>query len=420
MNKRGFSYWIISIILALLVLILGLYWLFNDYFTGDATDMEVCKESLLIRNTLPNTNTAGIDFFKLKEKYPLKCATSVITIGYEDVTMATTAIMEQMAKCWDLFEQGEYNIYPASWASIAGGKGVYSTCYACARFHFTEEVKKYYKNNPIEIQNAMNNQLQDYGITYKQYLTAKNKNPLISEEYFLNMFSVNTRVEKSTAPTLELKIDTNSGTKKSGTLQHFFIYETKFNISINSNPTDYYIKIKKYYTETPANVWNYDNTYIYFGNSNWEESTDTSLIYNLIHGTVENNHGDEKISNDYTFKQMLDDYEFKKPTTKYNRIKEGDIEKFKENNIIEVKLLSKFYEKYDVALPSTIDMTSGDFFITLSTLTYKISNENQPFTQLIFYQWDDEIISKLEKEVKWKDNKETKRALCSNWEGILS
>ena len=93
---------------------------------------------------------------------------------------------------------------------------------------------------------------------------------------------------------------------------------------------------------------------------------------------------------------------------------------------IEIEETKKAFEKmrHNIALPEYINPNSGDFFITISTLTYRtgVAEENDySYTQLIFYQWDEDIIDKLEAKVKWprKDKESEKEMLCTEWDGIM-
>ena len=74
-------YIIISLILGLLVLGLVLYYLFQEYFTEEDIDLEVCRQSVILRNSMPNAEriaTSSIE--EIKGMFPLKCKTDVIKI----------------------------------------------------------------------------------------------------------------------------------------------------------------------------------------------------------------------------------------------------------------------------------------------------------------------------------------------------
>ncbi|MDH3353523.1 MAG: hypothetical protein OEL87_03680, partial [Nanoarchaeota archaeon] len=88
-NKRGgYKYSIIlSLILGLMVLSLSMYFIFNEYFTSDDVGWEVCRQSIQIREMLPEYHEAWTTLtpVNFKKNFPLKCKTMVVDIEKEDI-----------------------------------------------------------------------------------------------------------------------------------------------------------------------------------------------------------------------------------------------------------------------------------------------------------------------------------------------
>ena len=193
-NKKGIMWDIlIPLILGLLVVAIVMFWIFQEYFTDETTNTEVCKQSVLLRNTLPEydlvkfgTGDRSLFSKSFKDEYPLRCQTARIIIDYPDTETATKEILDKMAECWFIMGKGEYNIYPSR-AFFAD-----SYCYACAQIHFTNDVIDHYKEDPINILKGLDNEL-DQGISYKEYLTARGKNPSLTTENFNDSFSIEDR-----------------------------------------------------------------------------------------------------------------------------------------------------------------------------------------------------------------------------------
>ena len=163
LNKKGDKYYImISLILGLIVLSLSLYFIFQEFFNEEMIDMESCRQSVILRGTLPEGEKAGITYASFKDDFPLKCKTQVSTIDYEDTERAGKLIADTLAQCWYLFGEGEMQIFSTETARFE------SYCVPCARIRFSSEVKQFYNENPIDVLNAINKPMTD--ITYKVYL----------------------------------------------------------------------------------------------------------------------------------------------------------------------------------------------------------------------------------------------------------
>jgi len=134
-NKRGDTkyYIIISLILGLMVLTISLYWIFNEYFNEGDIEWEVCRQSILVRASLPEAELLGLEL-DTKGAFPLKCKTEVVTID----SMRTPeevygVISDTVAQGWYMFGEGKLDfIHRDTWSSK-------TVCMAFARVHFSEE-----------------------------------------------------------------------------------------------------------------------------------------------------------------------------------------------------------------------------------------------------------------------------------------
>jgi len=137
MKKRGAykHHIIISLILGLMVLGLVFGLIFPELLEA-GVDWEVCRQSIYLRNSMPNY----IVIDQAKDLLPLKCKAEVIEVDYKDIDRAEKEIADTMAACWHLFGEGRYSIFPPT-------RGVFpeSYCVPCARIHFDEDVKDFYR-----------------------------------------------------------------------------------------------------------------------------------------------------------------------------------------------------------------------------------------------------------------------------------
>lgn len=105
-NKHGSEkyYIIISLILGLIVLGLSLSFIFKEYFNEDELDWQQCRQSIILRSSLPNLKELGTD---LKGAFPLKCKTVVVTIDSGEGEEVYGKISETIAQGWYMFGEGE-------------------------------------------------------------------------------------------------------------------------------------------------------------------------------------------------------------------------------------------------------------------------------------------------------------------------
>ena len=169
LNKRGMGWGlIIAMITGILVVTIGFYFMFNESFTKGGIDWEGCRQSLIARNALPEKDLA-IQVISTKGALPLKCGTKVVNIDYEDLERAETEIAETISACWYMHGKGEYRIFP-SMSSLTRESA--TPCMICARIHLENDVKEYYskEENMIDIEYSLDGQLEDYGVSYWEYL----------------------------------------------------------------------------------------------------------------------------------------------------------------------------------------------------------------------------------------------------------
>jgi hypothetical protein len=169
MDKKGdYKYGIILyLILGLLVLSISIYFIFNEYFTEEDGDREVCWQSVQLRALMPEYEKMGIKIAEFKSDFPLKCKTNVVEISKEDVEkieLAKKKIADAVVDCWALYGKGDYSVFPSRFFDS-------SVCVPCARVHLSEDAKKYMGENEININitDALDLRMtKDY--TYYSYL----------------------------------------------------------------------------------------------------------------------------------------------------------------------------------------------------------------------------------------------------------
>lgn len=174
MDKKGdYKYDLIfSLILGLLIIGLSFYFIFNELFSSEDIDMEVCRQSIQARAVLPDVEEGGITVASFKDSYPLKCRTRVFEIDKNDIVKNRAAgiIAERMAECWALFDSGDSNSFPAEVFKT-------SSCVPCVRIGLSEDAKKYLKENEdveINIRDALDERMtKDF--SYYTYLENSGK-----------------------------------------------------------------------------------------------------------------------------------------------------------------------------------------------------------------------------------------------------
>jgi hypothetical protein len=194
-NKKGdYKYYLLaSLIIGLLVLSLSLYFLFKEYFTQDDADWEICRQSLILRNSMPEKDLLAM-IASGKDVLPVKCKNSVINIDYKDRERAETEIANAIGNCWYLTGKGEYQVFPGhklEWSS----DGKQSTpCIVCSRVHIAPGVIDYYSDekNSISFQRALSSNYVDKDTNFWNFLNPPqgNKAFMYFEEWNNSGFSI--------------------------------------------------------------------------------------------------------------------------------------------------------------------------------------------------------------------------------------
>ena len=162
-----------ALILGLIIISISIYFLFYEYFSEEDISMETCRQSIILRASMPEKDLASMMIaytVSSKDWMPLKCKTEVVNINYKDVKKARTAFDNALLDCWSLVGNGDFKIFPVS----AGDWNFKSHCIVCSRIHIDEKVKQYYIDNPIRFTDALNQKFR--GKTYWDYLQKGNPN----------------------------------------------------------------------------------------------------------------------------------------------------------------------------------------------------------------------------------------------------
>lgn len=171
MNKKG-AVGMYAIILALILglIVMSVAFVFREAFFGDDLgDKEVCRQSVLLRASLPDIKKGDVSLAEFKSDYPLKCKTDVVDIERADVVdieKAQQKIAEAMSECWYLYGKGDFTAFPSEWFKA-------STCVPCARIHLTEEAKQYMEADSVEginIREALDLKMNKEEFRYYNYL----------------------------------------------------------------------------------------------------------------------------------------------------------------------------------------------------------------------------------------------------------
>jgi hypothetical protein len=166
-NKKAIQRDILmAMVLGILVLTIITYFIFYEYFAENDLSLESCRQSIVLRQSAPNTDFLTLSVADFKSKFPLKCKTNVEVIDFENKSKAEKLIAENLARCWYLFGEGRYTLFPIETYSMQ------SYCVPCTRVHFDEKVIDFYKKteNQIDVLEGLDQRLEDSSITAKEYL----------------------------------------------------------------------------------------------------------------------------------------------------------------------------------------------------------------------------------------------------------
>ncbi len=170
MKKGQYHYGIIlNLILAVLVMTIALFFIFNEGILDKDGDREVCWQSVQLRAAMPEDQKLGFNIDSkalFEDQFPLKCKTRVVEISESDVSDikgVQKEIADAMAECWALYGSGDYDVFPSNIFKVS------SACVPCARIHLTDDAKKALAGKKISIKDALNSDM-DQGFSYYSYL----------------------------------------------------------------------------------------------------------------------------------------------------------------------------------------------------------------------------------------------------------
>jgi len=143
-NKVGDQkyYLIISLITGLMILTISIYWIFGEFFDEDEIDWEVCRQSILLRASLPDVDLKSLKT-DAKGAFPLKCKTEVVNINDLDTPEELySKISNAVAEGWYMYGEGKLDFIHRSLTETQ------TVCMAFARIHYDEKaVNKFSRGN---------------------------------------------------------------------------------------------------------------------------------------------------------------------------------------------------------------------------------------------------------------------------------
>ncbi len=168
-NKKGDEkyYIIISLILGIIIIAISMYFIFQEYFNDDKLSWETCRQSIILRNTLPENQLASS-----KGIAPLKCKTEVINIDTLNRTNAERQIADSILSSWNIIGNGNFLVFPGdAWALWGVQK---SPCMVFVRVALSEKSRREFSgSNKINLEESLN--LVINGKTYFDFLNPKDK-----------------------------------------------------------------------------------------------------------------------------------------------------------------------------------------------------------------------------------------------------
>ncbi len=139
MKKKGeFHGKIVNLILVVIILSISIYFIFDVLWTQEDINWEVCRTSIIARNSVPNYALIS----DVKDLVPLKCGMGVIVIDYKNIKKAEEEIAYALAQCKYLYEgdgDEKYILYPPKFFNDK------AYCSPCVRIHFDDDVRDFYK-----------------------------------------------------------------------------------------------------------------------------------------------------------------------------------------------------------------------------------------------------------------------------------
>ncbi|MEI6058277.1 MAG: hypothetical protein WCP89_00745 [archaeon] len=162
-SKRGDEkyYLMISLILGIIVLGLSLYFIFQEYFNQNEIDWETCRQSIILRATMP------ADYISSgKDAFPLKCKTEKVMIETRNKTEAAKIIADKVAQVFYTGGNGKLELFPRNFFT----RNTY--CLILARVTIDQKLREEYSNsnNYIPVWQFIKSEKLDDKVTYLDYL----------------------------------------------------------------------------------------------------------------------------------------------------------------------------------------------------------------------------------------------------------
>lgn len=200
---------IISLITGLLILTISLFWIFGEFFDEGELDWEVCRQSILLRSSIPE---ADLKLMKTDAKgaFPLKCKTEVVTI--EDVEKSDDVykkVADAVAAGWYMFGEGKLDFVHRDSTEKQ------TVCMAFARIHFDDEAIEKSNVGPLSREGFVNyyntNRVENSEGTYGEYLPILEKGPAEGGNFIINKKGVNFDIGMDKDYLLVYRINKRSG-----------------------------------------------------------------------------------------------------------------------------------------------------------------------------------------------------------------
>jgi len=172
LNKRGLQWdFLLPLIVGLLVLGI-IFFFFLKPLANEDTHWAQCRQSLLLRNMMPEKDL--VKEISFKGTLPLKCGTQTVNINYKNVKRAEKEIAETISSCWYMVGKGEFRVFPGTGTFFGEAA---TPCIVCARIHLENKVRDFYtKENKIDIKKGMMGSLQGNKRTVQEYLNPEGGN----------------------------------------------------------------------------------------------------------------------------------------------------------------------------------------------------------------------------------------------------
>jgi hypothetical protein len=265
-NKRGMEkyYIIISLILGLMVLSLSLFFIFNEYFTEDELDWYQCRQSIILRSSLPEADLALLAT-DTKGAFPLKCRTEVVEIdSAEEPEEVYGKIADAVAEGWYMFGEGEFDfVHRDEWRQE-------SVCMVFARIDYSQGAVDDFNENNLEwfdvyekwgsYENAFFNfykdeELSNTDSTYDDYLSVYAGDFSINGNLMIDWQNVRFFPDSKNDYLLVYKINKASGLQTSSfanVIADFVLLDTDFFIS--NEEIKLWESTKGIFLTTPGNL----------------------------------------------------------------------------------------------------------------------------------------------------------------------